>query len=106
MVPKSIRGKRVLRIHPKNVLSSFYREIIIYPQRQLFKKNVAIWAKAKDVSWDIRPVVGTTKWFDMAGLCVRAGNCCESRAADLAAEVVQSLNPLAHRGAADHPSRR
>jgi hypothetical protein len=75
MVSKHVRGKRVLRINPKNVLSSFYREIIIYPQRQLIKKNVAIWAKAQDVFWDIRPIVGATKWFDMAGFRIRTSQC-------------------------------
>jgi hypothetical protein len=47
MVSKRVSGKQVLRINPKKSLSPFYGEIIVYPHRQLIKKNVAIWAKAK-----------------------------------------------------------
>jgi hypothetical protein len=106
MVLNSIRGKGVPRISPKKALSPFYGEIVIYPQRQLVKKNVAIWAKAQDIFWDIRPVVGATKWFDMAGFRIRSCHCQEPCAADLTSKIVQSFHPLAHRGAADHPSRR
>jgi hypothetical protein len=58
MVSKRVSGKRVLRINPKKALSPFYGEIVIYPKRQLVKKDAATWAKAKNVFWDIRPIVG------------------------------------------------
>src|SRR6267378_5402064 len=97
MVLKRIRRKGVPRINPKKSLSPFYGEIVIYPQRQLIKKNVAIWAKAQDVFWDIRPIVGTTKWFDMAGFRIRACHCYEPCAANLTSKIVQLLYPLTHR---------
>jgi hypothetical protein len=58
MVLNSIRGKGVPRISPKKVISPFYGEIVIYPQRQLIKKNVAIWAKAQDISGTSGPLWG------------------------------------------------
>jgi hypothetical protein len=75
MVSKSVRGKPVLRISPKKTLSPYYGEIVIYPQRQLIKKNVAIWAKAKNVFRNIRSVMGPTKWLDMAGFRIRSCHC-------------------------------
>jgi len=61
MVLKRVRRKGVPRINPKKSLPFFYGEIVIYPQGQLVEENVAIWAKTKDVFWDIRPIMGTTK---------------------------------------------
>src|SRR5258707_3254317 len=103
MILKNVRGNRVLGISPKKALSALYREIVIYPQRQVVEKDVAIWAKAKDVFRDIRAIVGTPKRFDMADLRIRTCHCYESCAADLASKIVQSLNPLTHRCARYHP---
>jgi hypothetical protein len=72
VVFEKVRGNRVLRINAKRTFSPLYGQIVIYPQCQLIKQNVAIRAKAKNVSRDVRSIVGTTKRFDMAGLCVPA----------------------------------
>jgi hypothetical protein len=104
MVLKSVRGKGVSWINPKIALSPFYGEIAIYPQRQLVKEDVAIWAKAKDVFRDIGAIVGTTERFDMAGFRIRSCHCYEPGAADLTSKIVQSLHPFTHRCAAHQSS--
>ena len=75
MVLKKVRGNRVLRINAKRTLSSFYGEIVIYPQRQLVEKDVAIRAKAKNVLGDVRSIVGTTEWLDVTGLRISTCQC-------------------------------
>jgi hypothetical protein len=62
----------VLRISAKRTLSPFHGQIVIYPQRQLVEKDVAIRAKAKNVLRDVRSIVGTTKWLDVAGFRISA----------------------------------
>jgi hypothetical protein len=62
----------VLRIYAKRTLSPFNGQIVIYPQRQLVEKDVAIRARAKNVLRDVRSIVGTTKWLDVAGFRISA----------------------------------
>jgi hypothetical protein len=62
-------------MNTKTVIYPFYREIFIYPKRQLIQKHVTIRAKAKNVFCDIRPVMGTPKGLDVAAFCIRACHC-------------------------------
>jgi hypothetical protein len=104
MISNSVGRNLMPGINAKETFSPFNRKIVIYPMRQLVKKHVAIRAKAKDVFRDIRPIVGTPEWLEMADFCVRACHCYESCAADLAGKIVQSLYPFTHCCASHNPS--
>jgi hypothetical protein len=104
MVLKKVRRNCVLRNNAKKPILPRYEVIVIYPQRQLVEKDVAIRAKAKNVLRDIRPVVGATEWLDVTGFRIRACRCYESCAADLADKIVQPLHPLTYRCATDDSS--
>jgi hypothetical protein len=62
--------------------------IVVDPHRQLVKKNVAVWAKAKRVLRGIRSIVRAAEWLDVTGFRICACRCHESRAADLAGKIV------------------
>jgi hypothetical protein len=72
MILKKVRGNLVDRMNTKPVICPSYREILIYPERQLVQKHVTIRAKAQDVFCDIRPIMGTPKGLDVAAFCIRA----------------------------------
>jgi hypothetical protein len=64
---------------------------------------MAIRAKTKNILRGIRSIVRATEWSNMTGFRISAHRCLESGAADLAREVVQFLNPVAHLRAAHNP---
>jgi hypothetical protein len=101
MVSKNFRGKPVLRINPKNAISPFYREIIVYPQRQLIKKNVAIRAKAKDIFRHIfrrRRVIRSQEFLDAEPPNFEAGSYTANHRAEIPrAESAKSRDFWAYR---------
>ena len=78
--------------------------IVVYPQRQLVEKDMAIRAQTKNVLRDIRAVVGPTEWLNVTDFRVRARRRYESGAAYLAGKIVELLHPVAYRRAAHDPS--
>ena len=55
--------------------------IVVYPQRQLVKKDMAIRAQTKNVLRDIRTAVGPTEWLNVTDFRVGARRRYESGAA-------------------------
>ena len=74
----------MLRINSKEPIAPPEQVIVVYPQRQLVEKDMAIRAKTKNVLRDIRAVVGATEWLDVTDFRIRACRCYESGAANLA----------------------
>jgi hypothetical protein len=91
-------------INSKKSIAPPEQVIVVYPQRQLVEKDMAIRAQTKNVLRDIRAVVGATEWLNVTDFRIRACRCYESGAADLAGRVVQLLHPVAYRRAANDPS--
>ena len=91
-------------INSKKSIASPEQVIVVYPQRQLIEKDMAIRAKTKNVLRDIRAIVRATERLDMTNFRIRACRCYEPGAADLAGRVVQLLYPVAYRRAAHDPS--
>jgi hypothetical protein len=56
-------------INAKKSIAPADSVIVIYAQRQLVEKDMAIRAQTKNVLRDIRAVVGATEWFDVTDLC-------------------------------------
>jgi hypothetical protein len=76
---------------------------VIYPQRILVQEDMAIRAKTENILRNVRAIVAATEWPNMTGFRISACRSLESNAADLAREVVQFLDPVAHLRAADNP---
>jgi hypothetical protein len=62
----------VLWISAKKSIAAPEPVIVIYPQRQLIEKDMAIRTKTKNVPRDIRAVVGATQWRDVTDFRVGA----------------------------------
>ena len=91
-------------MNSKQAIAPSEQAIVVYPERQLVKKDMAIRAQTKNVLRDIRTAVGPTEWLNVTDFRVGARRRYESGAAYLAGEIVELLHPVAYHRAAHDPS--